>query len=101
MTPSPNDMYSLIMTHIAKCYIFANYDATENFIYSLPNLHRNGHYFIKIKNGTRNRLAILSTVIWRQTYHSDSERGNPLSPHGLLLSINSKGSFICTIPQIG
>ena len=31
--------------------------------------------------------------------HSDSERGNPLPPHGLLLSINSKGSFICTIPD--
>ena len=29
--------------------------------------------------------------------HSDSEKGNPLPPHGLLLSINSKGSFICTI----
>ena len=29
--------------------------------------------------------------------HSDSERGNPLPPHRLLLSINSKGSFICTI----
>ena len=29
--------------------------------------------------------------------HSDSEKGNPLSPHRLLLSINSKGSFICTI----
>ena len=33
--------------------------------------------------------------------HSDSERGNPLPPHGLLFSINSKGSFICIIPQIG
>ena len=31
--------------------------------------------------------------------HSDSEKGNPLLPHGLLLSISSKGSFICTIPQ--
>ena len=30
---------------------------------------------------------------------SDSERGNLLLPHGLLLSINSKGSFICTIPH--
>ena len=30
--------------------------------------------------------------------HSDSEKGNPLPPHRLLLSINSKGSFICTIP---
>ena len=33
--------------------------------------------------------------------HSDSEKGNPLSPHRLFLSINSKGSFICTIPQKG
>ena len=31
--------------------------------------------------------------------HSDSERGNPLLPHGLLFLINSKGSFICTIPD--
>ena len=31
--------------------------------------------------------------------HSDSERGNPLLPHGLLFPINSKGSFIYTIPQ--
>ena len=33
--------------------------------------------------------------------HSDSERGNPLPPHGLLLPINSKGSFICTNTQTG
>ena len=33
--------------------------------------------------------------------HSDSERGNPLPPHELLLPISSKGSFICTIPQTG
>ena len=33
--------------------------------------------------------------------HSDSEKGNPLPPDRLLLSINSKGSFICTIPQTG
>ena len=33
--------------------------------------------------------------------HSDSEKGNPLLPHRLLLSINSMGSFICTIPQTG
>ena len=31
--------------------------------------------------------------------HSDSERGNPLLPHGLLFPINSNGSFICTIPD--
>ena len=33
--------------------------------------------------------------------HSDSEKGNLLPPHRLLLSINSKGSFICIIPQRG
>ena len=33
--------------------------------------------------------------------HSDSERGNPLWPHGLLFLISSKGSFICIIPQTG
>ena len=30
-----------------------------------------------------------------------SERGNPLSPHGLHFLISSKGSFILTIPQAG
>ena len=29
--------------------------------------------------------------------HSDSEKGNPLPRHRLLLSINSNGSFICTL----
>ena len=45
----------------------------------------------------------LVTVIWRGTCGkgSDSERGNPLLPHGILLPISSKGSFICTIPQTG
>ena len=33
--------------------------------------------------------------------HSDSECGNPLSPHGLLFPIMSKGYFICIIPQTG
>ena len=31
--------------------------------------------------------------------HSDSERGNPLLPHGLLFPISRKGSFIWPIPQ--
>ena len=33
--------------------------------------------------------------------YSDNEKGNPLPPHRLLLWINSKGSFICTIPHTG
>ena len=31
-------------------------------------------------------------------YHSDSERGNPLPPHGLLFPISTKGYFICINP---
>ena len=31
--------------------------------------------------------------------HTGSERGNPLLPHGLLFLINSKGSFLCNIPD--
>ena len=48
--------------------------------------------------------TFLFTVIWRQIYvkdHSDNEKGNPLPPHRLLFTLNSKGSFICTIPQTG
>ena len=33
--------------------------------------------------------------------HSNSKRGNPLPPHGLLFLTSSKGYFICTIPQTG
>ena len=33
--------------------------------------------------------------------HSHRKRGNPLPPHGLLFPINSKGPFICIIPQTG
>ena len=32
--------------------------------------------------------------------HSDNEKGNLLPPHRLLFPINSRGSFICTIPHI-
>ena len=31
---------------------------------------------------------------------SDSERGNPLPPHGLLFLSNSKGSLLCTTDRI-
>ena len=33
--------------------------------------------------------------------HSDSERGNPLLPHGLFFPVSSKCSFICIFPQTG
>ena len=45
---------------------------------------------------------IASDIIFRVKDHSDSEKGNPLSPlQGLLFPISSMGSFICTIPQTG
>ena len=33
--------------------------------------------------------------------HSDSEKGNPLPPHMLLLPVSSKGYFICIFTQTG
>ena len=33
--------------------------------------------------------------------HSDSKKGNLLLPHGLLIPISSKSSFICIIPHTG
>ena len=41
----------------------------------------------------------MASDIWLRTILI--ARGNPLPPHGLLITINSKGSFICTIPQTG
>ena len=45
------------------------------------------HFFLRL-NGVRHMVKD----------HSDSEKGNPLPPRRLLFPINSKGSFICTIP---
>ena len=39
----------------------------------------------------------MASDIWLRT--TQIVRGNPLPPHGLLFLINSKGSFICTIPD--
>ena len=53
-------------------------------------------------NDTLNTFYLrLYDVIHMVKDHSDSERGNPLLPHGLLSPISSKGSFICIIPQSG
>ena len=54
-------------------------------------------------------LTSHSTYFYLQLYgvkymvkdHSDSEKGNPLPPHGLLFPITIKGSFIGIIPQTG
>ena len=59
------------------------------------------------RSGLNLRLMTLKLYFWlcgvrhMVKDHSDSEKGNPLPPHRLLFPINSKGSFICTIPQTG
>ena len=45
------------------------------------------------------RLYVVRHIMVKD--HSDSEKENPLPPHRLLVTINSKGYFICTIPQTG
>ena len=63
-------------------------------------------YFLKL---TKKEENVLFNTFYLRLYgvrhmvkdHSDSEKGNPLPPHRLLFSINSKGCFICTIPQTG
>ena len=64
----------------------------------------NLHFFLLRKEGnvlfndTLNRFYLrLYGVRHMVKDHSDSERGNPLPPHGLLFSISSKGYFICII----
>ena len=50
-------------------------------------------------NGTLNTFYLrLYGVRHMVKDHSESLKGNLLPPHRLLFPINSKGSFICTIP---
>ena len=52
--------------------------------------------FIK---GRKEMLCLTTHSTHMVKDHSDSERGIPLPPHGLLFPISSKGSFISIIPQ--
>ena len=77
-------------------------DALNTFY--LP-LYGVGHYgkgkkemFYLTKHSTHFIYGYMASDIMVKD-HSDSERGNPLPPHGLLFPISSKGSFICIIPQ--
>ena len=74
------------------------------------NAHMHAHtythwYKLLLLTTSRERemfyLTMHSTHFVYNYMASDSEKGNPLPPHRLLLLINSKGSFICTIPQKG
>ena len=53
-------------------------------------------------NNTLNTLCLrLDDIRHMVMDHTDSQRGNPLPPHGLHFPIGSKGSFTCFIPQTG
>ena len=69
----------------------------------------NGNKFALRKEGRKEGNSLFNDALntfYLQLYgvghmvkdHSDSERGNPLPPHGLFFPISSKGSFICIIP---
>ena len=78
-----------------SCVIFKN---EQNFVYIIQG-RKEGNVLV---NDALNTFYLrLYGVRHMVKNHSDSERGNPLLPHGLLFPINSKGSFICTIPQTG
>ena len=73
---------------------------------SVPLLHEESEY---TSDWERERIFLFSDALntfYLRLYgvrhmikdHSDSEKGNPLPPHRLLLLIISKGSFIYTIP---
>ena len=73
-----------------------------------PKHNGNGDREVQMKEGSVLFNDVLNTfylrlygVRYMVKDHSDSEKGNPLPPHRLLFTINSKGSFICTIPQTG
>ena len=79
-----------------------NYQAvilTSLVCFSVHNFEKEGNVLF---NDTLNTFYLrLYGVRYMVKDHSDSEKGNPLPPHRLLFPINSKGSFICTIPQTG
>ena len=94
-TPTPKQ-------HLLKFTTMQIYDFRSQF-----NNNKTSHNFVR-KEGNVLFNDALNTFYLRLygvghmvKDHSDSEKGNPLPPHRLLLSINSKGSFICTIPQRG
>ena len=65
-------------------------------------VHKEGRieFFNLITHSTHFILQLYG--VWHMIKnHSENERGNPLSPHGLLFLISSKGSFIYIILQTG
>ena len=106
--------FLLVRLHFYQVSLVVHIDISENknnivkdmYLYNIKK-NRINFFIIIIVERERNVLFndALNTFYLRLygvrhmvKDHSDSEKGNPLPPHRLLLSINSKGSFICTIP---
>ena len=81
------------------CEVFFQVGVSDDSGY-LHQREREREMFYLTTHSTHFIYGYMASDIWVKD-HSDSEKGNPLPPHRLLLSINSKGSFICTIPQTG
>ena len=96
----------LIVRKETRCrHIGYSYRLTERVLLYAPS-HRQDNTYHGLSYtsrgalaGTRNSSMGLYAVKHMVKDHSDSQRGNPLPPHGLLFPISIKGSFICTIPQ--
>ena len=89
------DWLILVKGHISLC------KRSVMYILFLLNLYGRKEGNVLFNDALKTFYLQLYGVRHMVKNHSDSERGNPLLPHGLLFSINSKGSFICTIPQTG
>ena len=82
--------------------------SNRNFLVKV-NGYKSKHFILE--NGIEENVLFNDTLntLYLRLYgvrhtvkdHSDSKRGNPLPPHGLLFPISSKGSFICIIPETG
>ena len=94
------DLFSNFACSIITLYLFS----TKKLVCSLTinlNMSRERERNVLFNDALNTFYLRLYGVRHMVKDHSDSEKGNPLPPHRLLLSINSKGSFICTIPQTG
>ena len=97
----PRSYISLLMTQNQDCHQRLLMDDRSVHITSCGALDGRKEGNVLFNDALNTFYLRLYGVTHMVKDHSDSERGNPLPPHGLLISIISKGSFICTITQTG
>ena len=93
--------YDLIKKAIKQAWVKANPGIVVIEKQDLVQLERERKGNVLFNDALNTFYLVLYGVRHMVKDHLDSEKGNPLPPHGLLFSIDSKGSFICTIPQTG